>query len=105
MKEADSSLNEALMYATPAQALNAGRSLITAKRLDRALEVFNASQKKNGDVFQVNAGFMSYYSAKGDFKKALDYANKALTQAPNDAAKTAMDGNIAKLKEGKDINQ
>jgi hypothetical protein len=104
IKESDSVLNEALMYATPAQSLNAGRSLITVKRLDKALEVFNASQKKNGDVFQVNAGFMSYYSAKGDFKKSLDYANKALTQAP-DAAKPAINANIAKLKEGKDINQ
>ena len=105
LKEADSTMNEALAFANVGQYLNYGRSLITAKRLDRALEVFNASQKKNGDVFQVNAGFMSYYSAKGDFKKALDYANKALAQAPNDAAKTAMNGNIAKLKEGKDINQ
>ena len=104
IKESDSVLNEALMYATPTQSLNAGRSLITVKRLDKALEVFNGNQKKNGDVFQVNAGFMSYYSAKADFKKALDYANKALAQAP-DAAKPAINANIAKLKEGKDINQ
>jgi len=104
IKESDSVLNEALMYATPTQSLNAGRSLITVKRLDKALEVFTGSQKRNGDVFQVNAGFMSYYSAKGDFKKALDYANKALAQAP-DAAKPAINANIAKLKEGKDINQ
>jgi len=104
LKEADSTMNEALAFASPAQYLNVGRALITAKRLDRSLEVFNASQKKNGDVFQVNAGFMSYYSAKGDFKKALDYANKALAQAP-DAIKPSVTANIAKLKEGKDINQ
>ena len=104
IKESDSVMNEALMYATPTQSLNAGRSLITVKRLDKALEVFTGSQKRNGDVFQVNAGFMSYYSAKGDFKKALDYANKALAQA-SDAAKPAINANIAKLKEGKDINQ
>ena len=47
---------------------------------------------------------MSYYSAKGDFKKALEYANKALAQAP-EAAKASVNANIAKLKEGKDINQ
>ena len=104
IKEADSVLNEALLYATAAQALNAGRGLITAKRLDKALEVFNGSQKRNGDVFQVNAGFMSYYSAKGDFKKALTYANRALTQAP-DAVKPTITANIEKLKAGKDINQ
>ena len=104
LKEADSAMNEALVFANVGQYLNYGRSLITAKRLDRALEVFNASLKKNGDVFQVNAGFMSYYSAKGDFTKALEYANKALAQAP-EQQKAAVNGMIAKLKEGKDINQ
>lgn len=103
LKEADSTMNEALLFANPNQYLAYGRSLITAKRLDRALEIFNANQKKNGDVFTVNAGFMSYYSAKGDFKKALDYANKALAQAP-ETAKATVNANIAKLKEGKDIN-
>jgi hypothetical protein len=47
---------------------------------------------------------MSYYSGTGDFKKALEYAEKALTQAP-EQQKATMNANIAKLKEGKDINQ
>src|SRR6187401_2204691 len=105
LKEADSTMNEALLFAVPAQFQGYGRSLVTAKRLDRWMEVLHATQKKSGDVFIVNSGYTSYYSAKGDFKKALDYANKGLAQAPNDAAKTTMSGNIAKLKEGKDINQ
>jgi tetratricopeptide (TPR) repeat protein len=104
LREADSTMNEALVFASPGQYLNLGRGLIQTKRLDRALEVFNANQKKNGDIFQVNAGFMSYYSAKGDFKKALEYANKALAQAP-ETAKATVNASIAKLKEGKDINQ
>ena len=105
LKEADSTMNEAIAFANAGQITGYGRSLITAKRLDRALEIFNANQKKFGDVYAVNAGFMSYYSAKADYKKALDHANKALAQAPNDQAKTTINGNIAKLKEGKDINQ
>ncbi|HMK16586.1 MAG TPA: DUF2911 domain-containing protein [Chitinophagaceae bacterium] len=104
LKEADSTMNEALVFAVPAQFQQYGRSLVTAKRLDRWMEVLNTTQKKSGDVFMVNAGYMSYYSAKGDFKKALDYANKSLAQAP-EAAKPAINANIAKLKEGKDINQ
>jgi hypothetical protein len=103
-KEADSVMTEALVYANPNQYMGYGRSLIALKRLDRAMEIFNANQQKNGDVYTVNAGFMSYYSAKGDYKKALDYANKALAQAPNEATKTTINGYIAKLKEGKDIN-
>lgn len=103
LQQADSTMNEALVFANPNQYMGAGRSQITAKRLDRALEIFNANQKKNGDVYAVNAGFMSYYSAKGDFKKAQEYAEKALTQAP-EPQKATITTNIAKLKEGKDIN-
>ena len=104
LQQADSTMNEALVFANPNQYLAHGRSLITAKRVDRALEIFNANQKKNGDVFAVNAGFMSYYSAKGDFTKALEYGNKALTQAP-ETVKPTLTANLTKLKEGKDINQ
>jgi len=103
--QADSAMNEALSLSTNAnQFLGAGRSMITAKRLDRANEIFSASEKKYGDVYAVNAGYMSYYSAKADFTKALEYANKALAQA-SEQQKAAINANISKLKEGKDINQ
>jgi tetratricopeptide (TPR) repeat protein len=104
LKEADSTMNEALVFGNAAQHVGYGRSLIAAKRPDRALEVFTAAQKKFGDIYIINSGLMSYHSAKADYKKALDFANEALAQAPNDAAKTAMNGNITKLKEGKDVN-
>jgi hypothetical protein len=103
LPQADSAMNEALAFANPNQYMASGRGMIAAKRLDRALEIFNANQKRNGDVYTVNAGFMSYYSAKGDFTKAIEFATKALAQAP-DAQKGAINANIAKLKEGKDIN-
>ncbi|MBI5858188.1 MAG: DUF2911 domain-containing protein [Sphingobacteriales bacterium] len=104
LSQADSTMNEALIFANANQYLGYGRSLITAKRLERALEIFTANEKKNGNVYAVNAGFMSYYSAKGDFAKAIDYANKALAQAPQPQKET-ISGNIKKLQEGKDINQ
>lgn len=104
LPQADSVMNEALTMANANQYMGYGRSLIGLKRIERALEIFNANEKKNGDVYAVNAGYMSYYSAKGDFTKALECANKALTQAPQ-AQKNTIAGFIAKLKEGKDINQ
>ena len=104
LPQADSSMNEALVFANPNQYMGAGRAMITAKRLDRAMEIFTSNQKKNGDVYTVNAGFMSYYSAKSDFTKAAEYATKALAQAP-EPQKAAITANITKLKEGKDINQ
>ena len=103
--EADSTMTEALTIATANQYTAYGRILITQKRTDKAMEVFTASQKRYGDVSGVNNGFMSGYSAKGDFKKAIMYAEKALAQANGDAAKKQIEGYIAKLKEGKDINQ
>lgn len=104
-QQADSTMNEALVFANPNQYMGYGRSLIRLKRMDRALEIFNAAQKKYGDSYTVNAGYMSYYSGKGDFKKALEYADKALKQSPDEPTKNIINGNIAKLKEGKDINQ
>lgn len=105
MPQADSVMNEALTLANPNQFTAYARILITAKRADKALEVMLASQKKNGDVFAVNNGLMYLYSAKADFKNALKFADKAMAQAPNEAGKKQIEGFIAKLKEGKDINQ
>lgn len=103
--EADSTMNEALLIATANQYTAYGRILITQKRADKALEIFKASQKRYGDVFGVNSGLMNGYSAKADFKSALKHAEKAMAQAPDDAAKKQLEGFIAKLKDGKDINQ
>ncbi len=102
---ADSTMNEALLIATANQYTAYGRQLITQKRADKAMEIFLASKKRYGDMFGVNNGLMSGYSAKADFKNALKHAEKAMAQAPNDAAKKTLEGQIAKLKEGKDINQ
>jgi hypothetical protein len=102
--QADSVMAEAITLATANQMTGYGRTLISQKRADKAMEIFLANQKKNGDGYVVNSGLMYGYSAKGDFQKALEYANKVSSQAPNAAAKTTVDGNIAKLKDGKDVN-
>ena len=68
------------------------------------MEVLKASEKRYGDMFGVNNGLMSGYSAKGDFKNAIKYAEKALAQAPNENSKKQIEGFLVKLKEGKDIN-
>ncbi|MFN8288647.1 MAG: DUF2911 domain-containing protein [Chitinophagaceae bacterium] len=102
--EADSVMTEALQIATANQYVTYGRQLIGQKRPDKALEVLKANEKRYGDIFGVNNGLVNGYSAKGDFKNAIRYAEKAMAQAPNDAARKTLEGQIAKLKEGKDIN-
>jgi tetratricopeptide (TPR) repeat protein len=103
--QADSTMDEALLIATANQYTAYGRQLIAAKRIDRAMEVLKASEKRYGDVWGVNNGLMSGYSAKGDFKNAIKHAEKALAQVPNEASKKQVEGFLVKLKEGKDINQ
>jgi tetratricopeptide (TPR) repeat protein len=103
--EADSTMNEALLIATANQYTAYGRILVTQKRTDKALEIFKASQKRYGDMFGVNSGLVNGYSAKGDFKNAIKHAEKAMAQAPDENTKKQFEGIIAKLKEGKDINQ
>lgn len=102
--QADSIMNEGLMIASMAQYTGYGRKLIAKKRTDRALEVLLGAQKKFGNVYAVNNGLSYAYSAKGDYVKALEFANKSLAQA-SPQAKTTVTTNIEKLKAGKDINQ
>ena len=104
LNQADSVMIEALTMANVNQYTGYARALINQKRLDKAMDVLLANQKKNGDVFAVNNGLMYGYSAKSEYKKALESAEKAIAQAPNDAAKKTLEGQIAKLKDGKDVN-
>ena len=104
LNQADSVMVEALTMANVNQFTGYGRALISQKRMDKAMEIFIANQKKNGDVFAVNNGLMYGYAAKSDFKKALQSAEKAMSQAPNDVAKKTLEGQIVKLKDGKDVN-
>ncbi|MEO7924782.1 MAG: DUF2911 domain-containing protein [Chitinophagaceae bacterium] len=104
LREADSVITEALSMASVNQYTGYGRALITQKRNERALEMMMAAKAKFGDVFAVNNGLMFAYSAKGDYKNALLQADIAMGNAPSDATKKTLEGQIAKLKEGKDIN-
>ncbi|MGB8193293.1 MAG: DUF2911 domain-containing protein [Chitinophagaceae bacterium] len=103
LQQSDSVMNEGLTIANINQHIGYGKSLIAKKRFDRALEIMLAAQKKFGDVFAVNNGLAYAYAAKADFTKALEFANKALHQAPPQA-KVLWNGNIEKLKAKKDIN-
>ena len=50
-----------------------------------------------------NIGMASGYSAFGDYKKALPFAQKALAQAKG-GNKTEIERNIRDLQNGKDMN-
>ncbi|MBS1920424.1 MAG: DUF2911 domain-containing protein [Bacteroidetes bacterium] len=81
-----------------------GRSLIAQKKNKEAFDVFKMNYDKNPNQFTTLVGLARGYSANGDFKNALKYAQLALPLAPNQVNKTSMESAIQKLKEGKDIN-
>ena len=104
LQPADSIMNEALPMGSAAQYVAYGRSLIAQKRADKALDIMHAAVKQFGSTQGTNTGLAYAFSAKGDFPKAIEAATKALGLANNDASKKTIEGLIAKLKEGKDIN-
>ena len=81
-----------------------GRQLMMAKKNKEALEVFKANFQKFPNQFTTLMGLARGYSASGDLKNGLKYANQALPLAPNPQSKTITEGMIAKLKEGENPN-
>jgi len=104
LPQADSIMTEALTMASVNQYVGYGRALITQKRNDKAVEVLLAAKTKFGDVFAVNNALMFAYSAKADYRNALAFADKAMSQTTSNDAKKTLEGQMAKLREGKDIN-
>ncbi len=103
-KEATDLMTQALPMGNMQEVHGYGRQLLTQKRTQEALDVFNMNAKKNPDVFTTNMGLARGYSGVGDYKQALKYAKKALAQAPDPQNKSFVEEGIKKLEAGKDIN-
>ncbi len=101
---ADSALETAVTIGGTTQLHNYARALLNEKMTSKAVAVFKMNYKKNGENFTTNMGMARGLSAEGNYKDALRYAAKALPLAPDAANKTSVEGIIAKLKAGKDIN-
>ncbi len=104
LKEADSLMTDVVALGNAQQLATFGRSLITLKQADLALKLMLENQKKHGDNFVVNSGLMRAYSAKGNYPKAIEFADKAIAQAPNEQQKKATEDLKTQLKGNKDIN-
>ncbi len=102
--EALAVMKEALPLGTMNEIHQYGRTLLAQKQNKEALEAFKLNYEKNPNQFTTLMGLARGYSATGDYKKALEYAEKALPISPNPANKTAIEKMIALLKEGKDGN-
>lgn len=102
--EAAAVMKKALPLANMTQVHQYGRSLIAQKKFKEALEIFKMNYDKNPNQFTTLVGLARGYSANGDYKTALKYAQQSLPLAPNQLNKSSIETAIQKLKEGKDIN-
>jgi tetratricopeptide (TPR) repeat protein len=102
--EAAAGMKDALNMGNMNQIHQYARQLLQQKKNNEALEIFKLNLQKNPGQFTTLLGMARGYSAVGDYKKALEMAEKALPLAPAGANKTFVERAVALLKEGKDIN-
>lgn len=102
--EAEPVTKEALSIATVQELHAYARRLLQMKKSKEAFDVFKMNYDKNPNVYTAQVGMARGYSAIGDYKKALNYAQKALPNAPVKSEKNNIEQIIKTLQEGKDIN-
>jgi hypothetical protein len=102
--EADALMKEALPLGTAPQVHAYARQLLQMKKNQEAFETFKLNYDKNPNIFTTNMGMMRGYSAINNYKKAMEYAQKALPQAPDKVNKDNIERLMKLLQEGKDVN-
>ncbi|NCU05989.1 MAG: DUF2911 domain-containing protein [Chitinophagaceae bacterium] len=103
-EEATAIMKKAMSFGNMQDLHQYGRQLLQLKKNKEALEVFKQNYEKNPGQFTSTVGLLRGYSANGDYKNALKYANLALPLAPDEQNKKSIEAMITKLKEGKDVN-
>jgi len=102
--EGNALMKEALPLGNMNEIHGYARQLLTAKKTKEAFDIFKMNYDKNPNTFTTNMGLTRGYSATGNYKEALKYAQAALLQAPDAGNKTNVQTIIDKLKAEQDIN-
>ncbi|OCX52066.1 hypothetical protein BEL04_11210 [Mucilaginibacter sp. PPCGB 2223] len=101
--EAADVMKKAMPFASQIQAYTYAAGLVDAKKPKEAFEIFKMNYDKHPNSLFTNIGMASGYSALGDYKKALTFAQKALLQAKG-GNKLLIEKNVRDLQNGKDMN-
>jgi len=101
--EADQIMQAAVRHptATPVDLHQYGRQLLAAKKNQEALAIFKLNAERHPDAWPVNVGLARGYMAVGDYPQALEYARKAVAQAPDSQNKQNLEAMVKSLAEGK----
>ena len=103
--DATKTRDKAMAEATAIQLHLYARQLLQQGKKAEALAVWQLNAKKHPNEWPVNVGLARGYSAMGKYQDALKYAKLAVAQAPDDNNKKNLQAGIAKLEQGKDMNQ
>ncbi|MFN7491877.1 MAG: DUF2911 domain-containing protein [Cyclobacteriaceae bacterium] len=104
--DADGVIKEAILLpdANAGQITSYGRFLISQNKAKEAMSVFETAYKRFPTAVAALTGMARGFSANGDSKKALKFAQEALKAETNPAVKTNIDAMIKKLEKGESIN-
>jgi len=102
--EAAAVIKNSMQYASMQDIHYYARQLLTAKKTKEAFDLFKANYAKYPKEFTTIMGMARGYSALGDYKNALKFAQQAQPIAPDNVNKQGVEAAISKLREGKDMN-
>jgi hypothetical protein len=102
--EAKEAMKKALPFGDVNELYFYARNLTRNKQGKEAFEIFKLDYDKHPNEFLTNAGMARGYSAVGDYKKALTFAEKARTQVTDQPNIAILDKMIKNLQDGKDVN-
>ncbi len=103
--EASAVMKEAMNFGSANEVHQYGRTLMAAKKLPEALEIFKKNEAKNPTEYAPKVGMVRILSAMGKYKDALKFAKLAQTLVGDNAQeKTNIETMIKTLMAGKDIN-
>lgn len=103
--ESEKMMAEAIELGGPIDLHQYGRKLISQKKYNEAMAIFEKNFTRHQGIWPTHVGMMRGYSATGNLKKAFEHAKKALTQAPTPEDKKNMEGLLRTLESGKLLEQ
>lgn len=89
---------------SPSQIHQLGRSLVNIGKKEEAMKIFKLNFEKNKGVWPTKVGMVRGLSAVGKYEEAIQYAQQALAEAPDDLNKRSLTSMIEKLKSKQDVN-
>jgi tetratricopeptide (TPR) repeat protein len=102
--EADEAIKKALPLGNQYDLHQYALQLLSEKKSQDAFNVFKMNYDKHPGIFITTFGLAKGYSAIGNYKKALEFAQKAQPLATSPGSKANVEKSIKTLQEGKDIN-